>query len=97
MGKEGKGKDEFYLDVKDPEIATLDKKTGMLTGLVEGETTVSFFKLFDYELVFDIKMYILLYLKSLTMIFFCSISSLSRTRMVKLSKANLSGFADQRD
>ena len=68
MGKEGKGKDEFYLDVKDPEIATLDKKTGMLTGLVEGETTVSFFKLFDYELVFDIKMYILLYLKSLTMI-----------------------------
>ena len=54
MGKEGKGKDEFYLDVKDPEIATLDKKTGMLTGLVEGETTVSFFKLFDYELVFDI-------------------------------------------
>ena len=31
MGKEGKGKDEFYLDVKDPEIATLDKKTGMLT------------------------------------------------------------------
>ena len=43
MGKEGKGKDEFYLDVKDPEIATLDKKTGMLTGLVEGETTVSFF------------------------------------------------------
>ena len=70
MGKEGKGKDEFYLDVKDPEIATLDKKTGMLTGLVEGETTVSFFKLFDYELVFDIKMYILLYLESLTMIFF---------------------------
>ena len=56
MGKEGKGKDEFYLDVKDPEIATLDKKTGMLTGLVEGETTVSFFKLFDYELVFDINL-----------------------------------------
>ena len=54
MGKEGKGKDEFYLDVKDPEIATLDKKTGMLTGLVEGETTVRFFKLFDEELIFDI-------------------------------------------
>ena len=70
MGKEGKGKDEFYLDVKDPEIAILDKKTGMLTGLVEGETTVSFFKSFDDELVFDIKMYILLYLKSLTMIYF---------------------------
>ena len=74
MGKEGKGKDEFYLDVKDPEIATLDKKTGMLTGLVEGETTVSFFKLFDYELVFDIKMYILLYLESLTMIFFARLA-----------------------
>ena len=70
MGKEGKGKDEFYLDVKDPEIATLDKKTGMLTGLVEGETTVSFFKSFDEELIFEIKMYILLYLESLTMIFF---------------------------
>ena len=54
MGKEGKGKDEFYLDVKDPEIATLDKKTGMLTGLVEGETTVSFFKSFDEELIFEI-------------------------------------------
>ena len=55
MGKEGKGKDEFYLDVKDPEIATLDRKTGMLTGLVEGETTVSFFKPFDQELIFDMK------------------------------------------
>ena len=74
MGKEGKGKDEFYLDVKDPEIATLDKKTGMLTGLVEGETTVSFFKLFDYELVFDIKMYIFPYLKSLTLIFFARLA-----------------------
>ena len=74
MGKEGKGKDEFYLDVKDPEIATLDKKTGMLTGLVEGETTVSFFKSFDEELIFEIKMYILLYLESLTMIFFARLA-----------------------
>ena len=74
MGKEGKGKDEFYLDVKDPEIATLDKKTGMLTGLVEGETTVSFFKSFDEELMFEINMYILLYLESLMMIFFARLA-----------------------
>ena len=40
MGKEGHGKDEFYLDVKDQDIVALDRKTGELTGLVEGETTV---------------------------------------------------------
>ena len=40
MGTEGKGKDEFYLDIKDPEVATLNRKTGEITGLTEGETTV---------------------------------------------------------
>ena len=40
MGKEGKGKDEFYLDIKDSKIATLNRKTGEITGLEEGETTV---------------------------------------------------------
>ena len=40
MGTQGKGKDEFYLDIKDPQIATLDRKTGKITGLGEGETTV---------------------------------------------------------
>ena len=40
MGKEGQGKDDFYFDIKDPEIATLDRKTGEITGLEEGETTV---------------------------------------------------------
>ena len=42
MGTEGKGKDEFYLDIKDPQIATLDRKTGEITGLAEGETTVRY-------------------------------------------------------
>ena len=42
MGTEGKGKDEFYLDIKDPQIATLDRKTGEITGLTEGETTVRY-------------------------------------------------------
>ena len=40
MGTQGKGKDEFYLDIKDSQIATLDRKTGKITGLGEGETTV---------------------------------------------------------
>ena len=40
MGTEGKGKDEFYLDIKDSKIATLNRKTGEITGLEEGETTV---------------------------------------------------------
>ena len=40
MGIEGKGKDEFYLDIKDSKIATLNRKTGEITGLEEGETTV---------------------------------------------------------
>ena len=40
MGIEGKGKDEFYLDIKDSKIATLNRKTGEITGSEEGETTV---------------------------------------------------------
>ena len=33
--------DEFFLDIKDPEIVALDKVKGDLTALREGETTVS--------------------------------------------------------
>jgi len=40
MGIEGKGKDEFYLDIKDSKIATLNRKTGEITGSEEGETTL---------------------------------------------------------
>jgi len=40
MGKEGQGKDEFYLDVKNPEIVSINRKTGELKALVEGETTL---------------------------------------------------------
>ena len=39
MGKEG---DEFYLDIKDPDIVTLDRKKAELTALKEGETTVRY-------------------------------------------------------
>ena len=37
MGKEN---DEFYLDIKDPDIVSLDRTTGELTAIEEGETTV---------------------------------------------------------
>ena len=49
MGKEGQGKDDFYFDIKDPEIATLDRKTGEITGVAEGETTVRIITLQNYK------------------------------------------------
>ena len=37
----GKKTDEFYLDIKDPDIVLLNRTKGELTALKEGETTVS--------------------------------------------------------
>ena len=37
----GKDTDEFHLDIKDPEIVAIDKASGNLTALKEGETIVS--------------------------------------------------------